>query len=169
MTGSMRRLWVMMVTVCLVVAAVPLCAAGATTCYFKGECGPGNYCSKPVGICGGQGTCAAMPQMCITLWNPVCGCDNRTYGNSCEASRAGVAVAGENECSMYELYANAPEGGTVYMRNVDYGETFTADLPKSVTLVGGFDTGSQTVTGASTFYAMVVSDGTLDVRNITLQ
>jgi hypothetical protein len=110
-----------------------------------------------------------MPQGCITLWDPVCGCDNRTYGNSCEASGAGVAVAGANECSMYELYANAPNGGIVYIRNVDYGETFTADLPKSVTLVGGFDTGSQTVTGTSAFYAMVVSDGTLDVNNITLQ
>lgn len=27
---------------------------------------------------------------CTTEYNPVCGCNNITYGNSCEADRAGV-------------------------------------------------------------------------------
>lgn len=168
MTGSFGKLWTL-VAVFVVIAATLVSETDASACYFNSECGTGNFCSKSEGSCGGPGTCTTKPQMCTMLWNPVCGCDNRTYGNSCEASGAGVPVAGSNECSMYEVYANAPDGGTIYARNVNYGDTFIADLPKSVTLLGGFDTGSQAATGVSTFYAMVVAGGTLDVRNVTLQ
>lgn len=169
MSGFFKKLCAMFVAFSVAAAATPLCATAATICYNNGECGPGNFCSKPVGTCGGSGTCAASPQMCITLWNPVCGCNNRTYGNSCEASGAGVSVAGETECSIHDVYANAPDGGMVYARNVGYGEQFIADLPKTVTLMGGYDTASQGVAGNSTFHAMLIYDGTLDVRNVILQ
>jgi len=35
---------------------------------------------------------------CSTLWDPVCGSDNKTYSNSCFAKMAGVSVVSEDAC-----------------------------------------------------------------------
>lgn len=36
--------------------------------------------------------------MCIMVYDPVCGCDGITYGNECEARRNGIRVEHEGEC-----------------------------------------------------------------------
>jgi hypothetical protein len=36
--------------------------------------------------------------VCLQVFDPVCGCDNRTYGNSCEARRKGVTQFTYGEC-----------------------------------------------------------------------
>lgn len=41
-------------------------------------------------------------QACITLWNPVCGKDGKTYSNSCFAKLAGVEIDYENACKSLE-------------------------------------------------------------------
>jgi hypothetical protein len=66
------------------------------------SCNPGQFCSWAAGdLCGAAdapGTCAYRPEACIALYKPVCGCDDKTYGNSCEAASAGVGVLSEGAC-----------------------------------------------------------------------
>lgn len=85
---------------CAPVAAEPTgkaCGARAgDTCSEKEFCDyrPGSYC----GAADAQATCQPRPEMCIEIYKPVCGCDDKTYGNSCQANAAGVGYHSEGEC-----------------------------------------------------------------------
>ncbi|AUX21916.1 hypothetical protein SOCEGT47_024120 [Sorangium cellulosum] len=65
-------------------------------------CADGFFCSfAPEAECGATdvpGTCAPIPEACTEQYEPVCGCDGRTYGNACIANSAGVSVASRGEC-----------------------------------------------------------------------
>lgn len=73
-------------------------ALTTTACLTSDQCGTSSYCAKPVGACSAIGICRARPDVCIASFDPVCGCDGKTYGNLCEAARAGVSVASLGAC-----------------------------------------------------------------------
>ncbi|MBZ9573051.1 hypothetical protein KJA17_02640 [Patescibacteria group bacterium] len=47
------------------------------------------------------------PAACITLWNPVCGKDGKTYSNTCFAKLAGVEIAYQGKCRDKECQTDA--------------------------------------------------------------
>ncbi|MFP6866611.1 MAG: Kazal-type serine protease inhibitor domain-containing protein, partial [Roseibacillus sp.] len=77
------------------VASPGVCEAG---CNNNADCRATDYCVFDNG-CRGPGICQPRPRVCAPqIFNPVCGCNGRTYGNPCEAARAGVNVASQGIC-----------------------------------------------------------------------
>jgi len=79
------------------------CMSDAVTCDEHTDCTSVEYCKKDSGDCDGEGICSPMPELCLPIWNPVCGCDGQTYGNACLAAQAGVTVNFDGECPQSEL------------------------------------------------------------------
>jgi hypothetical protein len=65
-------------------------------------CAPGLYCSfTPEAACGAAdmtGLCQPVAEMCTEEFNPVCGCNDKTYPNACYAAREGISVGRAGEC-----------------------------------------------------------------------
>ncbi len=91
-----RALFVIVAVVWM--AAGPGAAVAEAQCTDNSACGFLQYCQKNQGDCDGQGVCSVRPVACPDIWDPVCGCDDITYGNSCEAAYIGINVASEGEC-----------------------------------------------------------------------
>ena len=68
------------------------------SCNDDGACPADSYCERPVGRCRAAGDCEERPEICPLHIRRVCGCDGKTYGNDCEAARAGVSIRARGAC-----------------------------------------------------------------------
>jgi hypothetical protein len=84
---------------------------GALVCGTRGaaSCAPGAFCNfEPDGDCGDSdrgGHCEAIPQICGRIFDPVCGCDDRSYSSACDAHGNGVSVKHPGLCGTAECSA----------------------------------------------------------------
>jgi hypothetical protein len=69
-----------------------------TGCSGDKDCRAGSFCEPPTNTCTFPGKCTVKPTYCITLYAPVCGCDNKTYSNTCTAQAAGVGIKANGAC-----------------------------------------------------------------------
>ena len=80
----------------------PVAEGGMCGGFAGFQCQAGLTCQMEVGACrtiaDAAGVCRKTPQVCPMIYQPVCGCDGKTYGNACQAAGAGVSVAAEGEC-----------------------------------------------------------------------
>jgi hypothetical protein len=87
----------------------------AKTCGGPGKvtCDPGEYCRRASGACGADATgfCVDVPDACAQDWQPVCGCNQTTYGNACAAAQRGVNVAHGGECGGSAPVVSGPPLG----------------------------------------------------------
>lgn len=81
--------------------ALPLSWGCQSTCGSSAECASDEYCSIANGVCltpRSLGFCKAKPAACAQVMAPACGCDGKTYSNSCEASILGISIAANGVC-----------------------------------------------------------------------
>lgn len=116
--------------------------------FMDGQCEGDQICDIQSCAIGATGTCIAKPPLtnCGPLTNcyePVCGCDGKTYANDAERLHAGMALDYKGACKPKECPATGiacvPEcpssgklvDGTPCMRGIFNKETCQCDLIKS--------------------------------------
>jgi hypothetical protein len=95
------------------VASSSSALAGAA-CISDADCDATEYCATLEGTCGGIGTCTGrgITMLCMALWQPVCGCDGVTYGNTCYAQKAGASLDYDGACADASADDAGTDGGT---------------------------------------------------------
>lgn len=80
-------------------------------CYSNDDCNDTDFCKFMAGVCEGPGECSWRGSgECLTIYAPVCGCDNVTYGNECTMRYAGVSLQHTGECAGAECTMGDPAG-----------------------------------------------------------
>ena len=68
------------------------------SCVIESDCPETQTCTREPLSCAGAGTCEDVPESCIEIYDPVCGCDGVTYSNACYAAAARTGVSHLGEC-----------------------------------------------------------------------
>jgi len=88
------------------------------------DCPAGSFCRLEPGACLTEpdvhtGMCEVKSDECEEIYDPVCGCDGRTYDNSCFADTAGVSISRLRECT---------KPGTTVMNDASQGDLSTEPI-----------------------------------------
>jgi hypothetical protein len=90
----------------IVLGASPLSAKHGQVCggIAGTQCKGKLWCDPDPGTCtvsDATGKCVKVPKVCPRIYKPVCGCDNKTYGNDCERIIAKVGKKADGKCKEY--------------------------------------------------------------------
>ena len=81
------------------------------------------FCDKDYCAPNAFGTCTNVPAACPMYYSPVCGCDNKTYGNDCFRKSAKVSLQYTGKCKV----TPTPDAGVA-----DAGTTKKCGGPKNI-------------------------------------
>jgi hypothetical protein len=101
-------------------------------------CDHGLFCqygdTQSCGAGDQQGSCQIAPQVCPLFFSPVCGCNGKTYGNSCQAHAAKTSITHAGPCNCDSsvwsagfVSADVLAANTWQSVDQDYTFTFNTD------------------------------------------